>query len=409
MKIVVVYGGRGLIDDPALYVLEKIQEVLEELRVQVNRINLYEQKNAISTLPSELKDADGVVLGVSLEWYGIGGMMQEFLDACWLYADKEKLKSLYMMPVVIATTAGEKNAKLFLEEAWELLGGYSVEGICAYVENHVNFEMDKNYAKLIEKRAEDLYRVINQKRVVMPSSLAVLSGSMVKAPGLELTPQESEQLSKIVSDDTYVKQQTEDIEELSEMFKGMLKEKEEKQETQNHPDTKEQSDNFSRKFGKRKNGAEDTLSQEKQQTEPEPDTEELINSLRNLAHNITASNLSQTINDKKEEPFSYPVDYAEKLKSSFQPQKDFSAVYSFHITDKDQILKVSVQNEKLDVRYANQEEGDVLMQIDSAVLNRIFAAKATFYDSFMSGDIVVKGNFKTLRMLDEIFVFRMGR
>ena len=39
---------------------------------------------------------------------------------------------------------------------------------------------------------------------------------------MELTPQESEQLSKYVSDDTYVKKQKEDIEELSQMFKGLF-------------------------------------------------------------------------------------------------------------------------------------------------------------------------------------------
>ena len=39
---------------------------------------------------------------------------------------------------------------------------------------------------------------------------------------MELTPQESEQLSKYVSDDTYVKKQKEDIEELSQLFKEMM-------------------------------------------------------------------------------------------------------------------------------------------------------------------------------------------
>ena len=83
MKITVVYGGRGLIEDPTLYVLEKMQTVLEELRVQVDRINLYENRNQISTLPSRLKETNGVVLASSVEWFGIGGTMQEFLDACW--------------------------------------------------------------------------------------------------------------------------------------------------------------------------------------------------------------------------------------------------------------------------------------------------------------------------------------
>lgn len=39
---------------------------------------------------------------------------------------------------------------------------------------------------------------------------------------MELTPQESEQLSKYVSDDSYVKKQKEDIQELASMFKDML-------------------------------------------------------------------------------------------------------------------------------------------------------------------------------------------
>ena len=40
--------------------------------------------------------------------------------------------------------------------------------------------------------------------------------------GMELTPQESEQLSKYASDEIYVQKQKEDIQELSALFKGML-------------------------------------------------------------------------------------------------------------------------------------------------------------------------------------------
>ena len=42
MRVNIYYGGRGLIDDPTLYVLEKITKVLDELRVTVERYNLYE-------------------------------------------------------------------------------------------------------------------------------------------------------------------------------------------------------------------------------------------------------------------------------------------------------------------------------------------------------------------------------
>ena len=37
MKVNIYYGGRGLLDDPTLYVIDKMQEVLVELRVTVDR------------------------------------------------------------------------------------------------------------------------------------------------------------------------------------------------------------------------------------------------------------------------------------------------------------------------------------------------------------------------------------
>ncbi len=108
MKVNIYYGGRGLIEDATIYTINKLTQVLEELRVSVTRYNLYEQKNGISMLPNTLKDADGVILAVNVEWLGIGGFMNQFLDACWLYADKDKLKKMYMMPVVISNTVGER-------------------------------------------------------------------------------------------------------------------------------------------------------------------------------------------------------------------------------------------------------------------------------------------------------------
>ena len=89
MKINIYYGGRGLIGDPTLYVLNKMQEVLRELNVNMERYDLYEFKNNIITLSQTLKDADGVILATTVEWFGVGGWMLEFLDCCWLYWDKE--------------------------------------------------------------------------------------------------------------------------------------------------------------------------------------------------------------------------------------------------------------------------------------------------------------------------------
>lgn len=222
MKINIYYGGRGLIEDPTLYVMSKLTMVLEELRVQVTRYNLFEEKNSISMLPKTLKEADGVILATNVEWMGIGGLMQQFLDACWLYADKDKLSNLYMLPVVTASTYGERDAELTLIKAWELLGGIPCNGLSAYVDDHVEFETNSDYAKIIEKQAESFYRMIHHKLKMLPTSNNAIKQSVLRSNTISLTPQESEQLSVYVSDDAYVKKQKEDIEELTQLFKEML-------------------------------------------------------------------------------------------------------------------------------------------------------------------------------------------
>ena len=47
MKINIYYGGRGVLDDPTLFVLKKMEQVLNELRVDVKRYNIYERKNEV--------------------------------------------------------------------------------------------------------------------------------------------------------------------------------------------------------------------------------------------------------------------------------------------------------------------------------------------------------------------------
>ncbi len=217
-------------EDPALYVMSKLEEVLKELRVEVDRYNLFEEKNTITMLPQTLKGVDGVILATTVEWYGIGGYMQQFLDACWFYGDKEKLSGLYMLPVVLSTTCGERDAEKSLNIAWEMLGGRVQPGLTAYVEDHVEFETNADYAVVIEKHAEALYRAISQKTKMLPNSQTVMRSKVLRNLSLELTPQESEQLSVYASDDNYIKKQKEDIHELTMLFKEMLGENKGKEE-----------------------------------------------------------------------------------------------------------------------------------------------------------------------------------
>ena len=222
MNINIYYGGRGLMDDPTLVVINKMQEVLEELHVKVERFNLYELKNQITTLPQTLKTADGIILATTVEWYGIGGYMQQFLDACWLYGDKEKIERTYMCAAVMSTTYGEREGRLHLNTAWEILGGLTCSGLCGYITDTTQLELNQEYITIIEKKAENMYRTINQKLACLPTSNQAVKIIASNTKNIALTPQESEQLSQYASDDSYVQRQKEDIQELTNMFKDMM-------------------------------------------------------------------------------------------------------------------------------------------------------------------------------------------
>ncbi|MBO5425545.1 MAG: NAD(P)H-dependent oxidoreductase [Lachnospiraceae bacterium] len=337
MKVNIYYGGRGLLEDPTLFVIDRIVQVLEELRVTVTRYNMYEDKAGIATLPNTLKDCDGVILASSVEWFGIGGFMQQFLDMCWLYGDKEKISNLYMMPVVVATAYGEQDAELSLRKAWDVLGGISLNGLATYVDSHEVLERNSAYLALIEKKTEDLYRNINQKAVKLPTSSTAVKNNIIKKSNIVLTPQESEQLSKFVADDGYVKKQKEDIEELAAMFKQML-----------------------------------------------GDDEEV------------------------KEDVVYEDDIVEGFCKNYYPEKDFNAKYVIVISDLGKNLIINAGKE-FSCSYGEDQDGDVKLKTESSLMRDILAGKVTFQKGFMSGEITAKGNFKTLRMLDQIFRFRYNK
>ena len=328
MNINIYYGGRGFIEDPTLSVLKKVETVLEELRVNVTRYNLYDLKNSMTTLPQTLKEADGIILAASVEWFGIGGFLQLFLDYCWLYGDKNKISKTYMSPIVISTTHGEKQAMLSLISSWELLGGKVCPGFSAYVEDYIDFNGNVQYTSYIEKSAENIYRSVSQQLNALPSSSMAIKQNLLHN-SLELTPQEGEQLSKYVSDDIYVQQQKEDIEELSSYFKGILSE----------------------------NGTDIETA------------------------------------------------FIKTFTSHFVPQDNFSASYQFIIEDKKNRLYIKIENKDLYIKYENNPSADIIAKLNNSVLDDITRGRMTFQRAFMTGEMTAKGNFKILRMLDQVFSF----
>ncbi|MCR4684010.1 MAG: SCP2 sterol-binding domain-containing protein [Lachnospiraceae bacterium] len=329
MKINIYYGGRGMMDDPTLYVLNQFETVLNELNVRVERFNLHEMKTKITSLPASINDADGIVLASTVEWYGIGGYMTQFLDACWLYGNREKIATTYMCPIVMSTTSGEREAKTSLAIAWEILGGLPCSGLCGYVEDMVSFELNKDYQNIIEKKAENMYRTISQKTMSLPASNQAVKRMVDVTSKIAMTPQETDILSQYAADEDYVARQKEDIQELTSFFKEKLEQK---------------------------------------------DVDE------NLI-------------------------YIEDLKSHFDPHGSVNATYKFMIKERKKPLIVEIAESELNCYYGNMENPDVLCKMDADIMEQIISGRITFQRAFMSGQMQVKGDFRLLRMLDQVFIF----
>lgn len=329
MKINIYYGGRGVVGDPSGYVIKRMMHVFEELNVKCERFDLFDQKTNITTLPQTLKDADGIILATTVEWHGVGGFITSFLDACWLYGDKERIADIYMAPVVMATTYGEKEAELDLKNAWESLGGQTCNGICGYIADAEELVNNENYVSLIEKCAENIYRNINQKTTSLPVSSRVVNAKVYKTRGTFLTQQEAEQLSEYVSDDTYVNKQKNDIKELAELFKGKM--------------------DLAGRSGIEK--------------------------------------------------------YVAAFKEAFVPQPEAHVRFRIKLDKENAIIAVVLDNKNLEVKAEDIDNVDVELTVLDGGIEELIHGRKTFQGGFMEGSIRLKGDFTSLRLLDNAFPF----
>ena len=176
------------------------------------------------------------------------------------------------------------------------------------------------------KRKQKIYTAPFQKNS-FPSSSSSIRQNYINN-GLELTPQEGEQLSKYVSDDIYVKKQKEDIEELASFFKDIMK---------------------------KQSSSEDPL--------------------------ISA------------------------FKAAYNAQPGFTCTYAFTIDEKSEPLVVDVNGMKLSVSYDKTVDADISLRLSSEAMRNITSGRSTFQKAFMTGEMTSKGNFNTLRMLDQLFNF----
>ena len=99
-------------------------------------------------------------------------------------------------------------------------------------------------------------------------------------------------------------------------------------------------------------------------------------------------------------------EYVDDLKSHFVPQPGFTANYKVVLEGKKKPLIIDVNTNRIECYYGNSAETiDVEMQMQHNVMDEIINGRMTFQRAFMGGDMKMKGDFRILRSLDQIFNF----
>jgi multimeric flavodoxin WrbA len=230
MKILIVYGGNNMADDLSLVAVERIHTVLEELEVDVKRFDL-DYSDITEEFMDELRTSDGVVLATTVKWIGIGGKMQAFLDRCFFSGQKDVFENKYLMSVVLTNGTGDRDASNYLIKCWDMLGGLEGTNICGKIEKSVQLETNERMISIIDKKTEDFYRIINQKRDLFPTGTYLHNEKSVQKDGV-MTDQEANIFDELIGDDfpgtkkieedsTIIKQR-QDIKDITNFFKQKL-------------------------------------------------------------------------------------------------------------------------------------------------------------------------------------------
>ena len=347
-KVILIYGGTGLINDPTSVVADRISHVLAELNVTIDRIDLYKKQHTIRQFLEALEQADGVILATTVTWFGIGGLMQTFLDQAYQSGQFEIFEGTYLYSVAISQNAFERDALDHLIKSWEILGGIEGTSLCAAIESSVDVETNKHILQAIERRTEDFYRVMNQQRLALPTSVhdhkilikvptkikvdegeQMMMGQVMDEERRE-KPVEN-QMSFMTNYDAFIEKQQKDIEDLANIFRTRLSTKEEVA-------GKSISEVFQYKY--------------------KPD------------RSFKDCTVSWVVNDQTAESF-----------------------------------MMHFSSGRLSVKKGRKADAEVVISSDFGVLEKISKGRLTIQRAFMTGEVKAKGNFTLLYKLDQLFAF----
>lgn len=220
MKVILINGGSREEQDPATKVTDLYEEVLKELEVGVSRIDLYKKMPNMQGFHMLLQESQGVIIAATGKGIGLTGRLQQFFEDCF-DRDPELLKEKHGLLVGLALEGGEDYLIQHLSRCFVQLGGYPAETLSGVMPDGDLLTSNESYKTIVEKKLEDFYRILKQKRTYLPSSLhgkKVMVSTQAEGAGQQATKEAVPSVMQEIP-----MEQHGDVMELSRLFENKLK------------------------------------------------------------------------------------------------------------------------------------------------------------------------------------------
>ncbi len=190
MKIICIYAGVSYYQQKLDYIFNVFRETLGELGVSITIVNVSQinlpyfdgrKNNTIQNITDSIKTSQAIIFATTAQKLSVCGAMQVFLEHLDYELYGEVLKNKPCISIVTSLDNSECMAGNYLNNILGSLEVISSNNMLVGEQYLQNIENSQEVKQIIEKYAEDFYRVIKQNRkffIAKPFKSNVLNNNL---------------------------------------------------------------------------------------------------------------------------------------------------------------------------------------------------------------------------------------